>query len=43
MIPHLKIKEFTVSKIDWACVVFYYSAGPVVLGMYCWLVYALMS
>lgn len=31
------------SKIDWACVAFYYSAGPVVFGMYCWLAYALMS
>jgi hypothetical protein len=31
------------SKIDWACVVFYYSAGPVVLGMYCWLVYAFVN
>ena len=31
------------SKIDWACVVFYYSAGPVVFGMYCWMVYAFVS
>jgi hypothetical protein len=31
------------SKIDWACVVFYYASGPVVFGMYCWLVYAFVS
>lgn len=31
------------SKTDWACVVFYYSAGPVVFGMYCWMVYAFVS